>query len=281
MSDQLTVYLNGRYVPYSQALIPVEDRAFLFADGIYEVVRCYGGRPFHLDRHYERLCRSARALELPLPLDEAAFAGIVAELLERNNLQEATVYLQVTRGAAPRRHQIPQGLEPNVVAIARPVQSPSEEEVRRGVSVITVPDTRWGLCWIKTVGLLPNVLARRQAEKEGAFDAVFVRDGLVTEATSSNVFCVIDGVVYTHPLANILPGITRAVVLEILAELGIPCREEAVPLEWFREADEIFLTGTVLEVMGVARVDGRTVGEGRSGPLTLRVWEAFRRRCAS
>ena len=121
MSDQLTVYLNGRYVPYSQALIPVEDRAFLFADGIYEVVRCYGGRPFHLDRHYERLCRSAPALELPLPLDEAAFAGIVAELLERNNLQEATVYLQVTRGAAPRRHQIPQGLEPNVVAIARPV----------------------------------------------------------------------------------------------------------------------------------------------------------------
>ncbi|HEX6989686.1 MAG TPA: D-amino acid aminotransferase, partial [Bacillota bacterium] len=276
-----TVYLNGQYVPYSQALVPVEDRAFLFADGIYEVVRCYGGKPFHLDRHFERLRDSAAGLDLPVPLDEAGFARIVAALLERNRLREATVYLQVTRGAAPRQHQFPREATPTVVAIARPAQSPPEDQVRAGVSVITVPDTRWGLCYLKTVGLLPNVLARQQAQREGAFDAVFVRDGLVTEASSSNVFCAFDGVVHTHPLANILPGVTRAVVLEILADLGIPYREEAVPLQRFRGADEIFLTGTTLEVMGVVQVDGRRVGAGRTGPLTLRVWDAFRQRCAS
>lgn len=275
------VYLNGQFLPYSQAVVPVEDRAFQFADGIYEVVRCYDGRPFELDRHFQRLRDSAAALNLPLPLDQGDFDRIVAQLLDRQQLRDATVYLQVTRGAAPRQHQIPAGLAPTVVAIARPAQSPPEEQVRQGVTVITVPDNRWGLCYIKTVGLLPNVLARQQAHEEGAFDAVFVRDGLVTEASSSNVFCVIDGVVYTHPLANILPGITRAVVLEILTELGIPCREEAVPVQRFRAADEVFLTGTVLEVMGVAAVDGRPVGQGRTGPVTLRVWEAFRRRCAS
>jgi len=276
-----TVYLNGQYVPYSRALVPVEDRAFLFADGVYEVVRCYDGRPFHLDRHFQRLRDSARGLELPLPLDEAGFDRIVAELLLRNGLREATVYLQVTRGAAPRQHHFPDDSAPTVVAIARPAESPPEDQVRRGVAVITVPDTRWGFCYLKTVGLLPNVLARQQARREGAHDAVFVRDGLVTEASASNVFCVFDGVVYTHPLANILPGVTRAVVLEILDELGLPCREEAVPLQRFRAADEVFLTGTTVEVMGVAQVDGRPVGAGQTGPVTLRVWEAFRRRCGS
>lgn len=272
------VYLNGAYVPYGQALIPVEDRGFTFADAVYEVVRCYAGRPFRLDLHFARLRASAEALEIPLPFDEPGFEALALELLRRNGLQEASVYVQVSRGPAPRNHLFPPEVRPTVVGIARPASAPSADQVRRGVDVITVPDNRWGLCHIKTVGLLPNVLARQHARREGAYDAVFVRDGFVTEASASNVFCVIDGVVYTHPLANILPGITRATVLEIMAEEGIPCREEAVPLDRFRRAEEIFLTGTVLEVMGVARVDGRPVGAGRTGPLTLRVWEAFRRR---
>ncbi|HEY8450619.1 MAG TPA: aminotransferase class IV, partial [Bacillota bacterium] len=213
--SELTVFLNGRFVPYEQAVIPVEDRAFLFADGVYEVIPCYGGRPFRLELHLERLRQSATALEIRLPYPLAEFERIVHELIRLNNLSDASVYLQVSRGVAPRNHLFPEGAQPTVVGIARPFTPPSDEELERGVRAITAPDNRWGICYIKTVGLLPNVLARQAAHRRGADEAILVRDGLVTEGTASNVFCVLDGIVYTHPLANILPGITRTTVLEI------------------------------------------------------------------
>lgn len=255
--------------------MPVEDRGYLFSDAIYEVIRCYGGRPFRFDEHIRRLFNSAGAMSIPLPYTLAEWRQIGDELLNRNNLTDATLYFQVSRGAAPRNHLPAEGMTPNVVGIARPVSGPAPELVEKGVACMSAPDNRWGLCHIKTTGLLPNVLARQEAQAHGFYDAIFVRDGLVTEATSSNVFTVVDGQVYTYPLANILPGVTRDVVMELVRELGLPLREEAVTLPRFRRADEIWLTSTVIEVLPVTSLDGRPVGDGRPGPVYRQVWEAF------
>ncbi|HEY8415314.1 MAG TPA: D-amino-acid transaminase [Thermaerobacter sp.] len=275
-----TVYLNGRFVPYAEAVVPVEDRGFLFADAIYEVIRCYNGRPFRLQEHLERLEQSAAALEIPLPHSREEWARIIDELLRRNGVRDGSVYLHVTRGVAPRAHTWSEGLQPTVVAIARSGGGPSPEAVRDGVRAITVSDNRWGLCWVKTTGLLPNVLARQQAARAGAYEAIFVRDGLVTEGTSSNVFVLLEGTLYTHPLANILPGVTRGVVIELAQENGIEVREQAIPATWLERAGEVLLSGTNSEILAVVEIDGRPVGEGRPGPVFSRLLEAFRRRVA-
>mgnify|MGYP001316092452 CR=1 FL=1 len=276
-----TVFLNGQFVPYDRAVVPVEDRGFLFADAIYEVIRCYHGRPFRLEEHLARLEQSAAALELPLPYDRRRWAAIVEELLQRNQVQDGSVYIQVTRGVAPRTHTWSDGLQPTVVAIARPGGGPPAEAVRHGVRAITAPDNRWGLCWVKTTGLLPNVLARQQAARAGAYEAIFVRDGLVTEGTSSNVFVYLDGVLYTHPLANILPGVTRAVVIEVARELGLEVREQAIPVTWLARAGEVLLSGTNSEVLAVVEIDGRPVGDGKPGPVFARLREAYLQRVAA
>lgn len=270
------VFLNGEWVPYQQAVIPVEDRGYQFSDAIYEVIRCYGGRPFRFDEHVRRLFNSADALKIPVPYTLAEWRQIGDQLLARNNLSDATLYFQVSRGAAPRNHMPADGMTPNVVGIARPVAGPAAELLEQGVACMTVPDNRWGLCHIKTTGLLPNVLARQEAQSYGFYDAIFVRDGLVTEATSSNVFAVLDGQVYTHPLANILPGVTRDVVIQLVREAGLTLREEAVTLPRLRRAEEIWLTSTVIEVLPVTSLDGRPVGDGRPGPVYRQVREAFR-----
>lgn len=270
-------YVNGEFVPLDRAVVSVEDRGFLFADGIYEVIRVYDGRPFRLEDHLRRLEASARAIELPLPVPAAEIGRLAEELLARNGHREATIYIQVTRGPAPRHHLFPENPRPTLVIWTREHAGPSRQMVEEGVAAITVPDTRWAYCSVKTVGLLPNVLARQQAHRQGAYEAIFVRDGVVTEATSSNVFAVIGGVVRTFPVENILPGVTRTVVLELLQRRGVPVREEGVPLEEFRRAQEVFLTGTTTEVCGVVRLDGRPVGDGRVGPVTRALQEDFRR----
>ncbi|QBS37315.1 D-amino-acid transaminase [Thermaerobacter sp. FW80] len=275
------VFLNGGFVPYDQAVVPVEDRGFLFADAIYEVIRCYGGRFFRLDDHLERLEQSAAALEIPLPYDRARWTQVLEELIRRNGVRDGSVYVQVSRGVAPRAHAWPDGLQPTVVAIARPGGTPPAEAVRRGVKAITVPDNRWGLCWVKTTGLLPNVLAKQRAARAGAYEALFVRDGLLTEGTSSNVFVVREGVLYTHPLANILPGVTRMVVLEVAREAGMPVREQAIPVQWLEGASEVILSGTNSEVLAVVEVDGRPVGDGRPGPVFARLREGYLARVAA
>lgn len=274
--SELTVFLNGNYVPYSKALIPVEDRGFMFADGIYEVIACYGGRPFRLHDHLARLRQSAEAIEINLPYDESQFAAIVSKLIAVNNLSDASVYLQVTRGVAPRNHLFPEAAVPTVVGIARPYSYAGPDDEVQGVSAITLPDNRWGICYVKSVGLLPNVLARQAAHREGAAEAILVRDGLITEGTSSNVFCVLDGTVYTHPLANILAGITRMTLLELMTAESIPYREQAVPLHQFRTADEIFITSTRQGVTSVVTLDGQPVGDGQVGPVARRLARAYR-----
>ncbi len=269
------VYLNGEFLPHDEAMISPEDRSFLFGDGLYEVVRVYNGRMFCGEDHLQRMRYGGAELELTIPFDDGEFQDIVEGLLRENDLEEAMVYLQVSRGAQPREHCFPEEYVPTVYANARPASRPSQDILENGVKAITHPDIRGGLCYIKTTALLFNCLAASRARRAGAFEALLVRQGFVTEATARSAFCVIDGKIFTHPLANILPGITRKKVLELARRHGWEFEERALPVNRFLEADEIFVTGTVSEAVPVVEVDGRRIGDGRPGPIFRRVSEAL------
>ena len=278
----MTVYLNGAFLPRADARVPVDDRGFLFGDGVYEVTRAHGGVLFEAARHLRRLDRSLDGVAIALaPEVRAALLGVWERLLGANGLEtgDATVYLQVTRGVAERRHQFPpRGTLPTVFASASRLQPPDELR-ERGATVILTPDLRWGRCDLKTINLLPNVLAKQRAVAAGAFEAVLVRNGVVTEGASSNVFALLDGTLWTHPATPaILAGITREVVLELAHEAGIPVREEALSVPAFAEAAEIFVTATTADVMPVVRVDDRVVGGGRPGPVARGLAAALRAR---
>lgn len=272
----LTVYLNGQFLPYEQALIPVEDRAFLLADGIYEVIRVYGGRPFTLREHLQRLARSARELKMPEP-DLAELERVSLELIARNQLTEATIYIEVSRGSYnPRTHAFPAGpVKPTVVVIARSIAG-NDEQRKRGAGAVTVPDNRWARCDIKSVSLLPNVMAKQVASEAGCYEAIFVRDGYAIEGSSSNFFALLDGEIRTYPKCNyILGGITRDVVLDLARKLGYTVREEGIPVEALPRCSELWVSSTTSEVMPIVTIDGRTVGSGRPGPVATAIHEAF------
>ncbi len=272
------VYLNGRFVPYEQATIPVEDRGFVFADGVYEVIRCYRGRPFRLDEHLERLEKSAAAIRLPLPLGRTELAEACAETVARNGLADAdaAIYLQVTRGPAPRAHAFPAQPKPTALIIARPEKGPDPALRSAGARAITVEDRRWHLCHVKSIGLLANVLAKQQAVEAGCYEGIFVRDGIVTEGTASNFFMVFDGRLVTHPEGpHILSGVTRQAVLELAERAGIAVELAQVPIARLFQAEEAFVTGTITEIMPIVEVDGRTIGSGRPGPVTRRLLADF------
>ncbi|WP_273381034.1 D-amino-acid transaminase [Symbiobacterium thermophilum] len=277
-----TVYLNGQYVPYEEAKIPVEDRAFLFADGIYEVVRVYGGRPFDLEPHLRRLARSARELRLPEP-DPEGLTRVTHELIRRNGVDEGTVYYQISRGVhAPRAHAFPgQPVEPTVLVLTHPLTpeavAAGERRRQEGVTAITVPEQRWARCDIKSVSLLPNVLAKQQAAEQGAYEALFVRDGFVIEGSSSNVFAVIDGAIVTYPACNyILNGIARQRVIRDARSLGYTVLEQGIPLAALDRCQELFVTSTTSEVTPVVAVDGRPIGDGKVGPVVRALQQAYR-----
>ena len=273
----MRVYLNGEFVEESAARLSFDDRGFLFGDAVYEVVRLYGGRPFRLEAHLARLGRSLAGVSLPA-LDLDSLGEVVYALAgeEGAAVPDALVYIQVSRGASPRNHAFPDpSVPPTVLAWCRPYHALPPDELLAGIRVVTVPDDRWAKCWIKTVNLLPNVLAKEKARRAGADDAVFVRDGMAIEATSANFFVVRDGFVQTAPVTNyILPGITRQVVLELAAAQGIPVRLEPVALEDLAHVDEAFLSHTGCGIEPVTTVDGRRVGTV-AGPITRRLHEAF------
>ncbi len=275
------VYLNGSFVPYAEAVVPIEDRGFVFADGVYEAVRFYGGKPFALDEHLARLERSAAAIDLELPaVEELAMA--TRETVVRNRCSDAVVYLQVTRGSAPRKHEFPvPSTTPTVFMIAREVARPDAKRLAAGVACITVPDIRWHRCNIKSIALLPNVLAKQQAAEAGAAEAVLVRDGVVTEGGSSNFFLVRDSCLFTHPAdEHILAGITRGIVLSLARELRIEVREEKFGLSEVETANEAFISSTGIEILPVTTIDDRRVGCGLPGPVTMRLWQAYDARIA-
>lgn len=281
-ADIPTVYFNGRYLPKAEVRLSPDDRGFLFADGVYEVVRSYAGRLFQAHAHLERLRRGLAALEIAYQ-DVDGLEGVFGELIARNALAsgDASVYLQVTRGAAPRTHAFPDPpVAPTVYAEARPLKPRGDP--KQGVGVITVPDTRWARCDIKSVGLLPNVLANQRARQAGAVEAIFVRDGVALEASASSVFGVFGGEVRTAPKSNyILPSITRDVVLSICREAGVPASETPIFLDALVRADELFLAGTTVEVMPIVSVDGKPVADGGPGPVTRELVRLFQARTGS
>jgi D-alanine transaminase len=271
-------FVNGRFLPLEEATVSVEDRGFQFGDGIYEVIRTYRGKLFHLDAHLARLERSAKALDLPMPWTLSQWAAHVQEGVKRAGYPESKVYLQLTRGAAPRDHAFPADSKPTTVMTVREMKPMDPAIQKAGASVMTMDDWRWSRCDIKSVNLLPNVMARQKAKQAGAFEAVFIRSEKVTEGAVSNVMIVKSGRVITAPEGEqILSGVTRTLVLELARKEGLPVEERFATKDELLHADEVFLTGTTVEVLPVIRVDGKAVGSGKPGPGTLKLQAAFRR----
>ncbi|MDP9176655.1 MAG: aminotransferase class IV [Gemmatimonadota bacterium] len=272
------VYFDGRYMLKNEVFVSPDDRGFLLGDGIYEVAAAYDGKFVALDRHMDRLRSSLREARIddsvadPL---ESVFTG----LLERNGFAESgktMVYLQVTRGSAPRTHAFPKTLvRPTVYAYAAPF--PDMGDFSAGVGAIVRPDLRWSRCDIKSISLIANVLENQRAKEAGAFEAILVRDGVVLEGTHTSIFGVFGEEVRTAPLSNlILPGVTRAIVIDICRDNDIALREEAMSEDELRRADELFLTGTTTEVAGIIALDGQPVGDGTPGPITVRLENLYK-----
>jgi D-alanine transaminase len=274
-----TVYLNGSFMPRSEAKISADDRGFIFGDGLYEVTPFYGGAPFRMQAHMERMGRGFRELRISAP-PSGELEALQHELVARNALGDeamSIVYLQVTRGIAPRTHTFPDPpVPPTVYAWAKAFQRPDADRWGKGFDAIRYPDRRWARADLKTVQLLPNVMAQQAAAEAGASDALFVRDGLALEGAQTNLFVVLDGVLTTHPASNqILHGISRAAVLEVARGLGMAVAERPIPVDELRRASEVFFTGTTAEVRPVVRIDGEPVGDGRVGPMARRLHAGF------
>lgn len=275
-------YVNGRYVPMRAAKVHVEDRGYQFGDGVYEVCEVRGGRLIDERRHLDRLKRSLAELRIRLPMSPAALGIVLREVIAKNRIGYGIVYLQVTRGVARRDHAFPAPeVRPSVVVTARALNSARNEALAAaGIAVVSVPDNRWGRVDIKTIGLLPNVLARQAAIERGARDAWFVdKDGAVTEGASSNAWIVTQaGTIVTRPADDaILRGITRTVVLEAIKALGRALEERAFTLEEAYAAREAFVTAASQIVLPVVRIDGRPIGDGKPGPVATALRREFHR----
>ena len=269
-------YVNGRYVPHLRATVHIEDRGFQFADGVYEVWSVFDGRLGDSDGHFERLSRSLSELSIAEPMSRAALERVLRETVRRNRVRDGLVYLQITRGVARRDHAFPPAGTPvSVIVTAKPVNFAAlEAKAARGVAVITRPDERWARCDIKTVSLLPNILAKQAAREAGAYEAWLVdKDGLVTEGASTNVWIVdANGVLRTRDTgANILRGVTRKAVLQLAADLQISVEERPFTVADALGAREAFITAATAFVTPVTSIDGKAVASGHPGPMSQRL----------
>ncbi|MFS0574817.1 D-amino-acid transaminase [Sporosarcina sp. 179-K 3D1 HS] len=273
----MTVYfMDGQFVEKKHVAISIDDRGYYFGDGVYEVIKVYDGELFTSKEHIARLFESAAKIKLVIPYTEAQLLDIAQQLVISNSISVGHVYMQVTRGVSPRIHQFPDpAVSPMVTAYALSSARPVEV-MENGVKVKSVVDFRWLRCDIKSLNLLANVMAKQEAVEAGCKEAVFVRDGFVTEGASTNMFGVKNGILYTHPANNlILNGITRQVVLRLSRELGIAVVEEPFTLEAAFAMDELFMTSTTLEVMPIIQLDDKTIGSGRPGEVTVQLQKAF------
>lgn len=280
------VYVNGSFLPRAEARVSVEDRGFVFGDGVYEVLRAINGRLFATRFHNQRLERSLEGVRITLKGDDSAsrFVEIGKQLLKENNLLhgEAVLYMQVTRGATTRAHYFPPpDITPTVyISVAR--FTPYADLAASGASAITHPDLRWGRCDLKTLNLLPNVLASQTAKEQGAFEAMLIRDDVVTEGAKTNFFGVVDGSLRTHPCdSHILPGITRSVLRDLARDLGIELDETPIKVSEIPKLSELFLTGTTTDVMPVVKLDDKPVGKGKPGELTRKLQRVLAESLAS
>lgn len=270
-------YLNGEYLPLNEARVSPLDRAFLFADAVYEVIPVYAARAFRLRAHLERLDRSLREIRMSPPLSHEAWRDICAELVQRNGGGDQYLYLQVTRGAEyGRNHAWPEGLKPTLFAYASVLEPLTPDLLEQGVRAVSAPDTRWARRDIKSTALLANVLLKRLAVDAGAFETLLLEDGALTEGSSTTAHVIVDGVVHTPPNGpKILPGTTRSVVEELAERLGIKTRSTRVSESMLRAADEIWLAFSTRGVLPVTSLDGQRIGTGRPGPLFRRLHAAF------
>ncbi len=261
-------FLNGAYLPLEECRISPLDRGFIFGDGVYEMLPVYRGRPFRLSHHLSRLERNLLATHIRNPYSEGEWNTIVETLIQRSEDKELAVYIQVTRGVAPRDHIFPEDVPATVFAMANPLPEVPREQLQNGVALITVDDVRWRCCDIKTISLQANILAKQDACRAAAVEAVMVRDGIALEGAASNLFVVRNGKAYTHPQDNlILPGVTRTFTLELLEELNVEYVEQAIPKAWLYSSDEVWITSSVKEILAATKIDGQVIGDGVPGEI--------------
>jgi D-alanine transaminase len=277
MLQPSTVYLNGQFMSKDRAKISPEDRGFYFADGVYEVLKYYKGKPFYVDEHINRLRDSLSGVKIPVE-NVSKLREVCDALINANQLNDeyAGVYIQITRGVAPRTHRFPEeNIEPTVFARAFPMP-PFVKEMRNGVHVVTNEDIRWHWCNIKSIALLPNTILFEQAAAQGAFECVLIRDGSITEATHSNIMAVKNNTVYTHPASNlILPGITRLAVLQLCKKHNIQVVEEPIKASAIRDYNEWFMCGTGSEIVPIVQIDKSPISNAKPGPVTRILQQEF------
>lgn len=277
MTAQSICYLNGEFLPLEEAKVPVLDRGFIFGDGIYEVIPVFNGHSFRLEEHLERLGNSLKSTHIKNPLSQVEWADLIHNTVEKNGLGHQAIYLQITRGVAHRDHAFPDDAEPTVFIMSNPLP---ESQTAKPVSAITVADPRWHNCDIKATSLLPNVLLRQQAREQGAYEAILIKDGFITEGAASNVFVIKDGVIKTPPKGSkILPGVTRGLLLELLTNSELPCEEAEVSEAELQTADEIWVTSSTKEIVPVTQLDGKPVGTGEVGAAwhkSTELYQAFK-----
>jgi D-alanine transaminase len=273
-----TAYLNGSFLPLAEACVPAMDRGFLFGDGIYEVIPVYGGRLFRLPQHLQRLQNSLDGVRIGNPLPADTWRELLEELVSRNAGNDQAVYLQVTRGVAPKRdHAFPADIRPTIFAMSNPLPEPRDIADEQGIHAITLPDIRWQYCNIKAITLLPNILLRQQAIEADTAEAILIRDGYATEGAASNIFIVRDGILITPPKSPaLLPGITRDLIVELAAGNAMPYREADISTAELRSAGEIWLTSSTREISPVVRLDNTVVGGGSPGPVWKHMSTLFR-----
>jgi len=270
------VYLNGEYLPLSEAKVPVLDRGFIFGDGVYEVIPAYAGQLFRIDEHLQRLHNSLSAVRIDNPYSAQEWKQMLNALLEKNPAEDSSIYLQVTRGVAERDHAFPANVSPTVFAMAKPLVTTDEQTFNRGVAAITMDDIRWQYCNVKAITLLANILLRQSAIDKGAAEAILIRDGEVTEGAASNVFIVSHGIVKTPPKGQrLLPGITRDLIVELAQIEQLPIEEVTFPLSELQSADEIWISSSTKEIMPVISLDNKQVGDGKPGPIAQKMYRVF------
>lgn len=272
MSKPLVAYVNNRFVPLEKAMIHVEDRGFQFADGVYEVVACYGGTYLDLNPHLKRLQRSCAAIAIDLPKTIHELEVLVQQAYEKNPFDDAMVYIQVTRGVAPRNHVVNQAITPTLVITVRELPKPSDTKVKTGVQGITLQDIRWKHCEIKSIALLASVMGKQEAVRAGVDEAFWLDEqGHVLEGCATNIFAVIDGVLVTHPLDHqVLGGITRSMAMEVAQDAGIAVQERAWKLD---EAglSECLMSSTTNAVLPVVQINHQAIGDGKPGEIGLKI----------
>lgn len=275
---QSIAYLNGVFAPIEETMVSIDDRGFIFGDGVYEALLAFNHVPFGMQEHIDRFFNSLKLLEIAPPYTKEELAAIIQDAIDRVQGDCLLVYFQATRGTSPRAHIYPAGVTSNFMLTVRQ-GSDMSSHMKNGGCAILLEDTRWKYCNIKTINLIPAVMATQRAHEAGCIEAILQRDGFITEGASSNIFVVHKGVLRTAPLSNqLLPGITRAHVLELAADLKIPLEQVRVAVQELAAADEVFATSVSKRVVPLVQIDGKPVGDGTVGPVSRRLQQAYQRK---